>query len=74
MVKSETRRDAEILVRKSEPRLFGKKFRDSQKVKTKHVETILPRPRETYQKRDLSKTLPRFRNPAKILIRFLPGT
>ena len=58
MVKSETRRDAEILVRKSEPeRLFGKKFRDSLKVKTNHAETIL---------RDLSKTLPRFRDPAKI--------
>ena len=31
MVKSETRRDAEILVRNPSPRLFGKKFRDSKK-------------------------------------------
>ena len=57
MVKSETRRDAEILVRNPSPRLFGKKFRDSKKVKTKHAKTRL---------RDLSKTLPRFRDPAKI--------
>ena len=54
---SETRRDAEILVRNPSPRLFGKKFRDSKKVKTNHAKTRL---------RDLSKTLPRFRNPAKI--------
>ena len=33
--KSETRRDAEILVRNPSPRLFGKKFRDSKKVKTR---------------------------------------
>ena len=57
MVKSETRRDAEILVRNPSPRLFGKKFRDSKKVKTNHAKTRL---------RDLSKTLPRFRDPAKI--------
>ena len=57
MVKSETRRDAEILVRNPSPRLFGKKLRDSKKVKTNHAETIL---------RDLSKTPPRFRDPAKI--------
>ena len=57
MVKSETRRDAEILVRNPSPRLFGKKFRDSKKVNTNHAKTIL---------RDLSKTLPRFRDPAKI--------
>ena len=59
MVKSETRRDAEILVRNPSPRLFGKKlkFRDSQQVKTGHAKTRL---------RDLSKTLPRFRDPAKI--------
>ena len=31
MVKSETHRDAEILVRNPSPRLFGKKFRDSKK-------------------------------------------
>ena len=36
MVKSETRRDAEILVRNPSPRLFGEKFRDSKKVKTNH--------------------------------------
>ena len=36
MVKSETRRDAEILVRNPSPRLFGKKFRDSKKVKTNY--------------------------------------
>ena len=58
MVKSETRRDTEILVRNPSPRLFGEKFRDSKKVKTNHEKTRL---------RDLSKTLPRFRDPAKIL-------
>ena len=57
MVKSETRRDGEILVRNPSPRLFGKKFRDSKKVKTNHAKTRL---------RDLSKTLPRFRDTAKI--------
>ena len=57
MVKSETRRDAEILVRNPSPRLFGEKFRDSKKVKTNYEKTRL---------RDLSKTLPRFRDPAKI--------
>ena len=57
MVKSETRRDAEILVRNPSPRLFGEKFRDSKKVKTNHEKTRL---------RDLSKTFPRFRVPAKI--------
>ena len=57
MVKSETRRDAEILVRNPSPRLFGKKFRDTKKVNTNHAKTRL---------RDLSKTLPRFRDPAKI--------
>ena len=57
MVKSETHRDAEILVRNLSPRLFGEKFRDSKKVKTNHEKTRL---------RDLSKTFPRFRDPAKI--------
>ena len=57
MVKSETHQDAEILVRNLSPRLFGEKFRDSKKVKTNHEKTRL---------RDLSKTLPRFRDPAKI--------
>ena len=57
MVKSETRRDAEILVRNPSLRLFAKKFRDSKKVKTNHAKTRL---------RDLSKTLPRLRDPAKI--------
>ena len=57
MVKSETRRDAETLVTNPSPRLFGKKFRDSKKVKTNHANTRL---------RDLSKTLPRFRDPVKI--------
>ena len=57
MVKSETRRDAEILIRNPSPRLFGETFRDSQKVKTNHEKTRL---------RDLSETLPRFRDPAKI--------
>ena len=57
MVKSETCRDAEILVRNSSPGLFGKKFRDSKKVKTNHAKTRL---------RDLSKMLPRLRDPAKI--------
>ena len=54
---SETRRDAEILVRNPSPRRFGKKPRDSRKVKTNHAKT---------RHRDLSKTLPRFRDPAKI--------
>ena len=57
MVKSETRRDAEILVRNPSPRLFGEKFRDSKKVKTNHEKTRL---------RDLSKTFPRCWDPAKI--------
>ena len=46
MVKSETRRDAEILVRNPRPRLFGEKFRDSKKVKTNHE--ILPKFSETH--------------------------
>ena len=37
MVKSETRRDAEILVRNPSPRLFGEKFRESKKVKTNQL-------------------------------------
>ena len=57
MIKSETRRDAEILVRNPSPRLFGEKFRDSKKVKANHEKTRL---------RDLSKTLTRFRDPSKI--------
>ena len=57
MVKSETRRDVEILVRNLSLRLFGEKFQGSKKVKTNHEKTRL---------RDLSKTLPRFRDPAKI--------
>ena len=57
MVKSETRRDTETLVRNPSQRLFGKKFRDSKKLKTNHAKTRL---------RDLSKTLPRFRDPVKI--------
>ena len=52
MVKSETHRDAEILVRNPSPILFGEKFRDPKKVKTNHEKTRL---------RDLSKT-----DPAKI--------
>ena len=52
MVKSETRRDAEIIVRNPSRRLFGETFRDSKKVKANHEKT---RPR------DLLKTLPRFR-------------
>ena len=57
MVKSETRRDTEILVRNWTTRLFGKKFQDSKKVKTNHAETRL---------QDLSKTFLRFQDPAKI--------
>ena len=45
MVKSETRLDAETLVRNPSPRLFGKKVRDSKKVKTNHAK----RDFETYQ-------------------------
>ena len=59
MVKSETRRDAEIPVRNPSPRLFGEKFRDSKKV---ILQTMQKRDFETYR----SKTLPRFRDPAKI--------
>ena len=47
MVKSETCRDAEILVRNPRPRLFGKKFRDSKKYK----QTMKKRDFETYHKR-----------------------
>ena len=57
MVKSETCRDAEILVRNPNLRLFGKKFRDSKTVKTNHAKTRL---------QELSKMLLRFRDPAKI--------
>ena len=57
MVKSETRQDAKILVRNLTPRLFGKKFQDSKNINTNHAKTRL---------QDLSKTLPRFRDPAKI--------
>ena len=39
MVKSETPRDAEILIKNPSPRLLGKKFRDSKRVKTNHAET-----------------------------------
>ena len=46
MVKSETRRDAEILVKSLSLRLFGKKFRDSKKEK----QTMQKRDFETYQK------------------------
>ena len=46
MVKSESHRDAEILVRNPSPRLFGKKFRDSKKVKTNHAKTRLSRFRD----------------------------
>ena len=48
MVKSETRRDAEILVENPSPRLLGKKFRDSKKgKKTSHAKQYF----KTYQKR-----------------------
>ena len=42
---------------KSVSETLGKKFQDSKKVKTDHAKTRL---------RDLSKTLPRFRDPVKI--------
>ena len=57
MVKSETRRDAKILVRNPSPRLFDKKFRESKKVQTNYAERRL---------QDLSKMCLRFRDPAKI--------
>ena len=57
MVKSETRRDGEILVRNPSPRLFGEKFRDSKKVEANHEKTRL---------RDLSKTLRDFEILPKI--------
>ena len=57
MVKSETRRDAEILVRNPSPRLFGEKFQDSKKVK----QTMKKRDFEIYQKRFRDfKILPKF--------------
>ena len=56
MVKSETHRDAEILVRNPSPIIFGEKSRDSKKVKTNHEKTRF---------RDLSKTFPKFRDPAE---------
>ena len=59
MVKFETRRDAEILVRNPSPRLFGKKFRDSKKVYIK--KTMQKRDFETCQKRSRDfKILPKF--------------
>ena len=47
MVKSETCRDAKILVRNPSPRLFGKTFRDSKKEK----QTMKKRDFKTYHKR-----------------------
>ena len=47
MVKSETCRDAEILVKNRSPRPFGENFRDSKKWK----QTLKKRDFETYQKR-----------------------
>ena len=59
MVKSETRQDAEILVKNSSPiRLFGKKF-ESQKSKNK--------PCKNETSRLIKLMLSRFRDPAKIL-------
>ena len=60
IVKSETRRDAEILVRNPRPRLFGEKFWDSKKVKANHEKTRL---------RDLSKMLPRFSRSCQNFLR-----
>ena len=50
MVKSATRRDTEILVRNLIPRLFGKKFRDSKKVKTNHAKTRFRDPAKIFMK------------------------
>ena len=59
MVKSETRQDAEILVKNSSPiRLLGKKF-ESQKSKNK--------PCKNETSRLIKLMLSRFRDPAKIL-------
>ena len=60
MVKSETRQDAETLVRNLSPRLFGKKFRDSKKVKTNHAKTRLKDLKTPLRFRDLVKI---FRDP-----------
>ena len=57
MVKSETGGDDEILVRNPSPRLLGKKFQGSKKLKANHAKSRF---------RGLSKTLPRFRDPAKL--------
>ena len=47
MVKSETHQEAKILVKNPSPRLLGRKFCDSKKVK----QTMQKRDFETYQKR-----------------------
>ena len=49
MVKSETRRDAKILIRNPSPRLFGKKYRDSKKVNTNHAKTRFRDPAKIFQ-------------------------
>ena len=41
MVKSETRQDAEILLKNPSLRLLGEKFQDLKKVKTTHTKTRL---------------------------------
>ena len=53
-----TRLDTEILVKNPSPRLLGKKFWGSKQIKTSYAKTSL---------RDLSKTLSRFWDLAKIL-------
>ena len=71
MVKSETCRDAEILVRNLSPRLFGKKFRDSKKVK----QTMQKRDFETDQNAfEISRSYQNFSRPTFFEVPFATPT
>ena len=68
MVKSETRRDAEILVRNPSPRLFGEKFRDSKKVKTNHEKNKTSRLIKNIS--DISRSCQNFARPTFFKVPF----
>ena len=68
MVKSETRRDAEILVRNPSPRLLGEKFRDSKKVKTNHEKNDTPRLIKNIS--DISRSCQNFPRPTFFKVPF----
>ena len=68
MVKSETGRDAEILVRNPSPRLFGEKFRDSKKVKTNHEKNDTPRLIKNIS--DISRSCQNFPRPTFFKVPF----